>query len=71
MTDISTHQRSLALTASPTRSLRLPLTLLKHLFRSRRRPAIDLRHTDEHLLKDIGFGRCHDGPPMPSIGKIL
>jgi uncharacterized protein YjiS (DUF1127 family) len=71
MTDISTHQRSLALTPWPTRSLRLAVTLLKHLFRSRRRPQIDLRHTDEHLLRDIGFGRSHDGPPLPSIGGIL
>jgi hypothetical protein len=71
MTDISTQQHSLALTSSPTRNLRLPLTLLKHLFRSRRTPQVDFRCANEHFLKDIGLSRRHDGPPMPSLGRIL
>ena len=69
MTDISAHQPSLAFASSPTRGLRLPLTLLKHLFRSRRISKIDLRYANEHLLRDIGLSRRHDGPPFPPLGR--
>lgn len=69
MTDISTHQPSLSVDLSPTRGLRVPLTLLKHLFRSRRISKIDLRYANEHLLRDIGLSRRHDGPPFPPLGR--
>jgi uncharacterized protein YjiS (DUF1127 family) len=71
MTDISTHQQSLALPSSPTRSLRRPLALLKNLFRSRRSPQIDFRYANEHMLKDIGITRSHVAPPVYSLGRIL
>ena len=70
MTDISTDQPSLAFASSPARGVRLPLTLLKHLFRSRRTSQIDLRHANEHFLKDIGLGRRHEGPPFPPVGRM-
>ncbi|MGB3177151.1 MAG: hypothetical protein WBA90_04645 [Albidovulum sp.] len=71
MTDISTQQQTLALTSSPTRSLRFPRALLKRLFWSRRTSQIDFRCANEHFLKDIGLGRCNDAPPIPSIGRVL
>ena len=70
MTDILTQQQPLALTSSPTRSLRLPLTLLKRLFRSRRTPQIDLRCANDHFLRDIGLDRSRDIPPTPSHGRL-
>ena len=69
MTDISTHQPSLSFDSSPTRGLRVPLTLLKHLFESRRISKIDLRYANEHLLRDIGLSRRHDGPPLTLLGR--
>lgn len=68
MTDISTQQ-SLSFSAAPERRLRLPLTLLKYLFRSRRTPQIDLRFANEHLLKDIGLRRSYHIPPSSSFGR--
>ena len=70
MTDISTDQQSLALTSSPTRSLRLPLTRLKYLFRSRRTSQIDFRCASDHFLKDIGLSRGHDAPPVPPLARM-
>jgi uncharacterized protein YjiS (DUF1127 family) len=70
MTDISTQQ-SMSFPARPERGLRLPLRLLKYLFRSRRTPQIDLRYANEHLLKDIGLRRSHEAPPVPPIGRIF
>jgi uncharacterized protein YjiS (DUF1127 family) len=69
MTDISTHQHSLPLAWSTAGALRLPSALLKFLFRSRRVARIDLRHANEHLLKDIGLSRRHDAPPLPPLGR--
>lgn len=70
MTDISTHQQSVAFTSSRARRMRLPVTLLKYLFRSRRTSQIDLRYANDHFLKDIGLTRSHDVPPYPPHGKL-
>ncbi|SMY06359.1 hypothetical protein [Flavimaricola marinus] len=66
MTDFLTQQQPLALTSSPTRGLRLPLTLLRHLFSSRRTPQIDLRCANDHFLKDIGLDRSNEVAPSSS-----
>jgi uncharacterized protein YjiS (DUF1127 family) len=71
MANISTHQQSLALPSTPTRSLRRPLVLLKDLFRSRRSNQIDFRFANEHMLKDIGITRSHEAPPVYSLVRIL
>ena len=70
MTDLSTPQQSLARTLSPVRGLRLSMTFLKHLLRSRRPSQIDFRHANDHFLKDIGLGRRHDAPSIPPLGRI-
>lgn len=57
MTDLSTPLQPHALNSPLARCLRLPVTLLKHLFRSRPSSHEDLRHANEHFLKDIGLRR--------------
>ncbi|SMX25881.1 hypothetical protein BOA8489_04026 [Boseongicola aestuarii] len=70
MTDISTQQQPLTVPSSLARILRHPLTLLKYLFRSRRRFYLDRRHANAHLLKDLGLSRTHGGPPLPSSSRL-
>ena len=70
MTDISTQQQTLAVPSLLARVVRLPLTLLKYLFRSRRKFHLDRRHANAHFLKDIGLSRTHGGPPLPSTSRL-
>jgi uncharacterized protein YjiS (DUF1127 family) len=57
MTDHTAPLRTRATTSPLARALRLPLMLLKSLFEPRRGSHVDLRHANEHFLRDIGLSR--------------
>ena len=57
MTDLSALLQTHAPTSPLARALRLPLTLVKSLFASRLNSDVDLRHANEHFLRDIGLRR--------------
>lgn len=57
MTDLSAPLQNRATTSPIARALRLPLTLLKSLFAPRPGSDVDLRHANEHFLRDIGLRR--------------
>ena len=57
MTDLSAPLRTRVPTRPLARALRLPLRLLKSIFRPRTDDHLDLRHADERFLRDIGLRR--------------
>lgn len=57
MTDLLAPLQTRAPTSPLARALRLPLTLLKPLFGPRPGSDVDLRHANEHFLRDIGLRR--------------
>jgi hypothetical protein len=57
MTDLSAPLQTRTPTSPLARALRLPLMLLKSLFEPRPGSDVDLRHANEHFLRDIGLRR--------------
>ncbi|MDX5391330.1 MAG: hypothetical protein LPK16_13345 [Rhodobacterales bacterium] len=57
MTDRSPPLQTRTPTTHLARALRLPLTLLKSLFPPRPGSDVDLRHANDHFLRDIGLRR--------------
>ncbi|MBS0126497.1 hypothetical protein [Thetidibacter halocola] len=57
MTDLSAQQQSRTAKSPLARALNLPLTLVKSLFGPRPDSDVDLRHANEHFLRDIGLRR--------------
>ncbi len=57
MTDRSAPLQTRTPTSPLARALRLPLTLLKSLFAPRPGSDVDLRHANDHFLRDIGLRR--------------
>ncbi len=57
MTDLSAPLQTPAPTSPLARALRLPLKFVKSLFEPRPGSDVDLRHANEHFLRDIGLRR--------------
>lgn len=57
MADLSTPLRTCAPKLPLARALRLSLALVTSLFGPRPNADVDLRHADEHFLRDIGLRR--------------
>jgi hypothetical protein len=57
MTDVSAPLQTRTTTSPIARALRLPLKLVKSLFAPRPGSDVDLRHANEHFLRDIGLRR--------------
>ena len=57
MTDLSAPLQTRAPTSPLARALRLPLKFVKSLFEPRPGSDVDLRHANEHFLRDIGLRR--------------
>jgi uncharacterized protein YjiS (DUF1127 family) len=71
MTDIPTLPQPLSLSSTPAGVLRFPAALVKYLFRPRRENRLDLCHTSEHRLKDIGISRApSERPRVVSLDRL-
>ncbi len=71
MTDFPTLPQPLSLSSTPAGVLRFPAALVKFLFRSRRENRLDLCHTSEHRLKDIGVNRAApERPRFVSLDRL-
>lgn len=57
MTDLSAPLQTHAPTSPLARALRRLSTLIKSLFGPHRNSHVDLRHANEHFLRDIGLRR--------------
>jgi hypothetical protein len=57
MTDLSAPMQSRTAKSPLARALRLPWTLVKSIFGPRPNSDVDLRHANEHFLRDIGLRR--------------
>lgn len=71
MTDIPTLPQPLSLPSTSAGILRFPAALVKYLFRSRRECRLDLAHTSDHLLKDLGVNRtATERPRFVSLDRL-